>query len=371
MKNEQANSEWPEGMVVRGTAVDRERFPDLDNAKSVVLKDGPRSRKEATYWVIVDRHSGEVHHDALSIKSFAKRQGQLVLKPENSVSLTSEGDDEIQRLIDFLQAVRSGSVPNKTSEFLVVEAPDDPHQAQGLQRILGAASATGTADVLAGILERTASDPDLFQALLVRAGREPQLFAEAVAALNLVTYRRAVDELEALITATDPVREARLQALLAENPWMFGSEYSELLTRRTLTRDEQQDFVLRRTTDGFIECVEIKTPLNGTDLFRFDPSHKSFYAGAELSKAVGQVQLYIEKLDARRDAILADDGEDTCKIRAKIIIGRDGNADQVRALRRFNGHLHRIEVLTFDQLLRIARNVLGYLEGVLKPVAEV
>jgi hypothetical protein len=75
-------------------------------------------------------------------------------------------------------------------------------------------------------------------------------------------------------------------------------------------------------------------------------------------------------LDADRYAIKARDGEDPLKIRAKVIIGRDGDENQKRALRRLNGHLHRIEILTFDQLLRIARNVLSYLESAVRPVAE-
>lgn len=79
------------------------------------------------------------------------------------------------------------------------------------------------------------------------------------------------------------------------------------------------------------------------------------------------MEYYLKKLDADRHAIIARDGEDTCKIRAKIIIGRDRDQAQRQALRLYNGHLHRIEVITFDQLLRIARRVLTYLEGVIKP----
>jgi hypothetical protein len=73
-------------------------------------------------------------------------------------------------------------------------------------------------------------------------------------------------------------------------------------------------------------------------------------------------------LDADRNQIIARDKEDTLKIRAKLIIGRDGDEAQQHALRRLNGHLHRIEVLTFDQLLRIAQNVLNYLERAIRPV---
>ena len=37
-----------------------------------------------------------------------------------------------------------------------------------------------------------------------------------------------------------------------------------------------------------------------------------------------------------------------------MIIGRDGNVIQQEALPNLNSHLHRLEVLTFDQMARIA-----------------
>jgi Domain of unknown function (DUF4263) len=193
-----------------------------------------------------------------------------------------------------------------------------------------------------------------------QASAQPELFVEAAATLNLARYRRALDDLDGLIESSS--REQDFQTLLMRHPWMFGSEYSERLARRSWVRDAQQDFVLRRTADGYIEVVEIKTPLGGQALFRFDPSRKSYYAGQELSAAIGQVQKYIEDLDANRYMIKSNDGEDTHKVRAKIILGRDGDEEQRQALRRFNGHLHRIEVLTFDQLSRIAGRVVAYLE---------
>ena len=64
-------------------------------------------------------------------------------------------------------------------------------------------------------------------------------------------------------------------------------------------------------------------------------------------------------MDGDRHAIKSDIGEDVDKIRAKIIIGRDGNLEQQKALRRLNGHLHRIEILTYDQLLRVAKKSLA------------
>ena len=64
---------------------------------------------------------------------------------------------------------------------------------------------------------------------------------------------------------------------------------------------------------------------------------------------------------------MARDSEDPFKTRAKIIIGQDGDAKELQALRSLNRHLNRIEVITFDQLLNTAKNVMKYLYAALRP----
>lgn len=69
---------------------------------------------------------------------------------------------------------------------------------------------------------------------------------------------------------------------------------------------------------------------------------------------------YIELIDAERYAIEKKVKELVNGVRAKIIIGRDGDEGQQNALRTMNSHFHRIEILTYDQLVRIAKQVLRY-----------
>lgn len=350
-----------EPLVVKSKKIESESYPDLDMMQIAVLKDGPRAKKNAKYTVIRNRHTKEIHHGALVIETRRSRKGQWNRDDEHTICLTDEDGDEIGKLRDFLNALHSGAMPKANTDYVVLPAPSgtDP---RAWQNQLEEATASGKIDIFADILKRALVDSDLFRVLLERAAKDRKLFTEAAAALNLGAYQNSVAELEMLI-ATDDVKESSFQTLLTKNPWMFGSEYSELLDRRKWTRDENQDFVVRRTADNYIELIEIKTPLAGTPLFNFDRSHESFYAGAELSKVIGQVQKYLEKLDADRHSILAQDHEDTAKIRAKVIIGRDVDDNQRKALRGLNGHLHRIEILTFDQLVRIARHVLNYLEN--------
>jgi hypothetical protein len=170
-----------------------------------------------------------------------------------------------------------------------------------------------------------------------------------------ILKRIAIERLEQLIK--EDALEKDFQKLLEDNPWIFGSEYSELLKRRIWVRDQQQDFMCKRTTDGFLEVIEIKRPLNDRNLFSWDDSHKTFYPGNELSKSIGQVINYLATLDSDRDRIRSNDGEDTNKIRVKLVIGRDRDERQVESLRNLNSHINRIEIVTFDQLLKIAKRV--------------
>ena len=74
---------------------------------------------------------------------------------------------------------------------------------------------------------------------------------------------------------------------------MFGSEYSELFSRRTWTRDDNLDYMLRRTVDGYLEIVEIKTAFSDR-LFIFDTSHDSYYPSVKLSTVLaGQCRDYL------------------------------------------------------------------------------
>ena len=85
---------------------------------------------------------------------------------------------------------------------------------------------------------------------------------------------------------------------------------------------------------------------------------------------IGQTLRYIEEIEQDRLSIIAKDDEDPLKVRARIIIGRDGNAQQRTALRNLNAHLHRIEIFTFDQLLRVGNRVLGVFQEQIKQEKE-
>jgi len=345
--------------AIRSTKPDPARKPDLPQVNSIVLKEGPRSRREIVHYPVHSRNSGEFKSNKIGFRTKHKVGGAW--HNEDAKSFTLDDDGEIVEAVRFIAAACGRTIPDLAGSFVVVPVADGMN-VEAVQASLNELSAAGQIDVLSGLLQTMARERGAAVELLKRVAADPDAFAGVAAMFNFGRYRLALKRLIALVE--DDSREHEFQTLLSENPWMFGSEYSEHLSQnRHMTRDTQQDFVLRRTTDGYIELIEIKTPLGGSSLLRFDRSRRNHFAGPELSAAIGQVEKYIEELEADRHAIMARDKLDTLKVRAKVIIGRDGDEEQKAALRRLNGHLHRIEVITFDQLVAIAQRTVDHLRA--------
>lgn len=355
-----------EAFIVDRHRVEEEQNPDVSYVDDVVLKDGPRVYKYAAHFVIIDRHTKAMHHHAVKIETYRLARGSWIRDDVHTVTIDNDKEDQIKRLLTFLRAIER--LPESDASYAIVPAAGDGLDHDAFIELLNKLSIGGVADVIAEALARAQGDAELLRAIVARAADNPDASKEAAAALTVARFTDAVAKLEHLIQ-TD-AREAEFQALLEDNPWMFGSEYSELLDQRRWTRDEQQDFMLRRTADGYLEMIEIKTPLGGLPLFVRDPSHDTVFPRRELAMVLGQVTKYLEELDAARVNIEVRDKEKANKVRAKIIIGRSGDEEQAEALRRLNGHLHRIEILTFDQLLRIAKQVVSYLEQVIAPEVD-
>jgi len=326
----------------------------------VTLKEGPRTYKFATVMEIIDPSTNDTHHYTLRIDSVDRLKAGWFGKPDKSVSLSSENENEIARLKDFLVAELGGKLKSNEDELHIINR-EEFTKLQNLLDYLPDLTSSDQLQLVKTILHNIKSaDINSKNLMQIFSESSDELIKSIGIAAKLIDYKSAYKELTVMVKNTEK-SEQKIQKFLEANPWMFGSEYSELLDRRNWTRDENLDFMLRRTSDSFLEIIEIKTP-SESDIFRFDSSHKSFYASAELSKVIGQVLNYIEGIDRNRDSIISKDNYDTLKIRAKIIIGRDGDKAQQDALRSLNAHLHRIEIITFDQLLRIAERVLNIFE---------
>jgi hypothetical protein len=335
--------------------------PNVRTITQVVLKDGPRAFRIATLMEVVDPSTNQFHHYSLKIDQIDRNKQHWFAKPEKSVRLEGRDPDEIARLYTFLEASLKDAFKSKgTGDLHLIRTADYAK----LEQLLKALPNLATSDKLELVkkvlhqLQGTESTTVEF----VRAfeGSSEQTLRHIAAASRMLDYKAALDELKRQVS-NPRTKERDLQSHLEGNPWMFGSEYSALLRRRTWTRDDRLDYMLRRTVDNYLEIVEIKTPF-ADPLFVLDKDRDVYYPSSKLSPVLGQVMRYIEEVERSRDSIMAKDEVDTLKIRARVIIGRDHSPDEQAALRNLNAHLHRIEVITFDQLTRIAERVLSIFE---------
>lgn len=344
--------------------------PNVGKISQVVLKEGPQAYRIASLIEIVDNNTREFHHYALKIDQIDHKKAGWFAKPERSVRMEGVSPDEIDRLYRFLHATMEGSLAKQKGELHVVRSEDYAR----LESLLGALPNLAASDKIQLIrtifdqLEGSQSFVDEFVTAFEHSS--PETLKHIATASRFLEYREAFRHLQQLVQNTS-TSERDFQRHLSKNPWMFGSEYSELLPRRTWTRDDNLDYMLRRTVDGYLEIIEIKTAFSNP-LFIHDLSHDSFYPSAKLSPVLGQVIRYIEEVDRNRDSIIAKDKVDPLKIRARAIVGRDGAPEQQAALRNLNDHLHGIEIITYDQLLRIAARVLDVFESAtaLEPATE-
>ena len=342
--------------------------PNVGRSWQAVLKEGPRAFRLATMFEIVDPNTKQRHHCALRIDSMdrQKKRGWFH-QPERTVTLEGSDPDEIDRLFCFLQAHLDGKL-DAGSELHIVKA-DEYEKLANLLGLIPSLAAPDMVELLKLILPRIEGSKDYLREFIQAfTDSDPTTVEHFGIAARVVKHRRDFEELRSLVS-NGTASEQAYQELLSRCSWMFGSEYSELLSRRTWSRDDNVDFMLRRTSDNYLEVIEIKTPF-AEPLFLHDRSHDSYYPSSRLSPVLGQVMRYISELERDRDTIRSKDGCDSLKIRARVIIGRDGNEGQCEALRNLNGHLHRIEVITFDQLVRIASRVLNVFEEAAQPVDD-
>lgn len=335
--------------------------PNVRKVSQAVLKDGPRAFKIASLMEIINPKTNEFHHYSLKIDHIDRTKAGWFHKSEKSVRLEGEEPDEIEKLFNFLGAAYQGEFNDVSGEMHLISHEDYAK----LENLVDAIPNIADTDkihlvgALVSQLDENSSSISSFVKAFEESGSET--VQHIATASRLIEYSKALDELRELVS--DPkTGENDFQKHLEVNPWMFGSEYSELLPRRTWTRDDQLDYMLRKTVDDYLEIVEIKTAFEDA-LFLKDSSHDSYYPSSKLSPVIGQVTRYIEEVERNRDSILATDSVDTLKIRARVIVGRDGSKEHQSALRNFNAHLHRIEIITYDQLIKIAERVLNVFDA--------
>ncbi|WP_354383454.1 Shedu anti-phage system protein SduA domain-containing protein [Streptomyces sp. PvR034] len=188
-------------------------------------------------------------------------------------------------------------------------------------------------------------------------------------ALRAAELQRRGRQLAALrVVAEDRgAREADLQRALEGQHWIFGGRYVGEAVQRRLVVGDEVDIPLIRG-DGSLHVVELKRSMSlaGPLVKR----HRGAWVpAAEVHDAVGQAVNYLVGLDENRERLRADFGIETRRASALVLIGHPAAQPEVperevnEALRTFNAHVTRVEVLTYKELIDNAERSLGAAAG--------
>lgn len=194
---------------------------------------------------------------------------------------------------------------------------------------------------------------------LLAADDEGQLLLQAA------ELQRRAAGLEALRTVVeDPeASEHDLQLALRGQPWIFGGGYVGEGVQRRLVPGDEVDIPLIRG-DGALHVVELKRAmsLKGGLVKRY---RNAWMPTAQVYDAVGQAVNYLVGLDENRERVREEFGIETRRAGAMVLIGHPDlqadvpEAEISEALRTFNTHVNRVEVLTYKELLDNAHRALG------------
>ncbi len=345
---------------ITATEPDPERHPEKKIVLTTELHRGTDVIKEAKLWEMRSPKTGEHKSFGLTLTSEYESS-----RPNQSISLQdSKIEDSISALHDFLVAAPK---IDTAGEYRVVEVRNNP--LGQLADVLRSSSIDS--DSIVSLVELL-GNPSI-AALLSQVASDTMRVAQGfAAAVNYTRMSQRLDEFERLVEhgcgkctgckGNNGCLESSFQNFLTENSWIFGSQYSKVTAKKLTFDNDELDFMMRRTADGYEEIVEIKRPK--AKLFRAR-GNKGLAETMEMVNAVNQVENYQASLEADQHKF---DSEEhgylkVEKIRAKIIIGRNSNKlAKKRALRRLNGRFNRIEVITFDQLIANARQMLQWLE---------
>lgn len=155
--------------------------------------------------------------------------------------------------------------------------------------------------------------------------------------------------------------EAFWQEWFSRNKWVLGSDYLNILPERDIDAHDIADYLMR-SIDGFVDVVEIKRP--DLPFWAGPDSHGNYYPASQLTAAISQCLNYLYRIELQSNSVefmeRVDDTK-TVKPQCMLVYGRsdDWDEDKMKALRILNAAYNQLHIMTYDQLLTRAKQLLG------------
>jgi hypothetical protein len=195
--------------------------------------------------------------------------------------------------------------------------------------------------------------------------------------VQLIYLQRLIAEFDARLPRN--LSEGEWQTYFGEKILYFQDNYIQKLEKINIATFTTQfpDFGVI-TADDYLDLIEIKLPK--TPLLRYDSSHNTYYWSPDVSKAIAQVEAYIDSLTGRRADLVLEIEKHTglrlhiVKPRGIVIAGSTSQwttdkTEQSKYFRLLNEGLKNVEVVPYDELSRRLRNTMESIRKLEKDAA--
>ena len=179
---------------------------------------------------------------------------------------------------------------------------------------------------------------------------KPETLSPEVARARLAYMNEGIGRLRSLLDG-NVTEESSYQELLEAHPWMLGGLYQRVERHQNLDDANIPDFTATRLRDGYRDVIELKQPF--TRCFRKDGTF-----AADFNDAWNQCERYLTFTRNNADYLLREKGLGFANPRCLLLVGHGLSEDQLRRVRDKCWIYPAIDVLTYEDLDRIARAIL-------------
>jgi len=162
-----------------------------------------------------------------------------------------------------------------------------------------------------------------------------------------------------------PAKEQTWQVFFKNNLLILNPSYIELIEKINISLSIQLPDFLLLNVDNYVDVYEIKLP--ETSLLTLDKSHKNYFWTAEISKAISQVENYIDSISKYANDLAVDIRKqykldlNIVRPRGYIIAGHSkelkGSAKKKDDFRLLNESLRNTNIIPYDDFLIRFRNL--------------
>lgn len=193
--------------------------------------------------------------------------------------------------------------------------------------------------------------------LMMKTAAMKKIREQEHAGLILASICSAINELSERLEAANKPNEEYLQDCLTKNPILFGPEYRRVIPKHKLGGEYIMDYALERVS-GLVDLVEIEASVHRLYVRKGQPSRYLVHAEQQVLDWLRWVEKYPSYTQESLPGIQRPIGY--------IIIGRRSSlspTDESRLARRNIVFRDTIRIMTYDELLQRAQNLLDLLKG--------